>query len=192
MFIINDSFERDKDVSVVDTSQMFKVLRWDGGTHQLVCHLEGGAGVVLYSRVLWCGGEITLAEKDNLQEYSGDGNVFLQSVMTPIKLVKLNEFGEAVKLNRADLLAVPAEYQRIDSKETDILCISGTGVLPVLARSELHGIITVTIGEEDTLMVRSSDVLCWSASLQNALLTDNMEGYMLFSGGGTVMFSRGH
>lgn len=197
MFIVNDDLQKDTDVSVVDSSSMFKVLKWiEDNSYQLVCSMEGGSGVIVKDHVLWCGGDVTLAKCGELHEYSGDGNVFLRQEKKPIKLVELKKYRGVLCADSARVPAIPSgyEYQFIQSPisaDRNIIKCSGTGVLPVTIDCTEKDLIVVTIGDVDSVMVLAKNVVCWSATLQLEKLEEDLDGFVRFTGDGTIMFQRG-
>lgn len=190
MLVIKDNIEEGASVTTVASSEMFKVLKWEEG-YQLTCKLEGGSGVHVYRKVLWCAGELTVACECGEFTYSGDGGVSLETSIRPVSLVKLAEHNGSIITRKASVLAVPEGYNVGSTNEEGMLTISGSGVVPLESDYEPSEFVSIVIGGEASVLAETSRLLCWSASLHREVLT-RPKGMSRFTGSGTVILCKGH
>lgn len=190
MLIVKDQLEEGKNVDIIASSQMFKVLDWKDGC-QLVCKLTGGEGVRVYRRVIWCAGELLLAKDGKEFVYSGDGGVSLETLSNRIILYKFEDNYPTIVAKKEAVVAVPENYTVSESTEDGCIAISGTGVVPMEIKCPAEDLVYITISENDVAFVEFSRLLCWTAGLTREIVREPT-GLCRFSGSGIVVFCKSH
>ena len=192
MFIVKDVLEQDRDVKVCEevSSSWYKLLAWPSHLKQLSCQVDGNS-ITAYSPIAWCGGEVSMGFSGTLATIHGSGTILFARQADEVISLDLAVCGGSVLLRKEALLAIPSECAVSPDEgalgASGFVTVAGTAKIPITVKLPEKELVTVTLSEDDALVVGIEQVLYYSTSL-HVEQKKEANGLVCFSGDGSIGF----